>query len=73
MDEATVVPARAKDFEFAKMWWGLCEGLLRDGKVVPHRARLEGRGLSGVLDGLQLLREGKISGEKLVYRVNETT
>jgi NADPH:quinone reductase-like Zn-dependent oxidoreductase len=74
MDRATVVPGRVKDFEFAKMWWALCEDLLRDGRVVPHvRPRLGSGGLAGVLDGLQLLREGKISGEKLVYRVGETT
>jgi NADPH:quinone reductase-like Zn-dependent oxidoreductase len=72
MDGATMVPGRVKDFEFAKMWWRLCEDPLRDGKVVPHRVRLGRGGLGGVLDGLQLLRKGKISGEKLVYRVSET-
>ena len=73
MDGSTVVPGRAKDFDFAKTWWSLCENLLRDGKIVPHRARVERGGLGGVLDGLRLLREGKVSGEKLVYKVSETT
>jgi len=29
-------------------------------------------GLSGVAEGLQRLQDGKVSGEKLVYRISET-
>lgn len=66
------VPASLPDYEFGKMWWDVVEALLREHKIQPHKIYLGKDGLKGVVDGLQLLREGKISGEKLVYRVDET-
>ena len=55
--------------EFAKT----AEKLLKDGKFVPHPQRLEQGGLNGILEsGLQIMRDGKYSAEKLVYRVDES-
>ena len=64
-----MIPARVKDYEFAKMWSNLCEDIFLKGKVRPHNSKLERGELRGVLDGLQKLREERVSGEKLVYRL----
>ena len=66
------IPARREDFVFAGAFGGLVERLLGEGRLVVHRPRVREGGLRGVLGGLQELREGKISGEKLVYRIAET-
>ena len=59
----------AHGIEFAKT----AERLWKDGKFVPHPQRLEKGGLNGILDsGLQIMRDGKYSAEKLVYRVDES-
>lgn len=65
-------PASAEDFEFAKMFTTLTEKLLAGGKLKPHPVKLCEGGLQGVLEGLNLVRDGKVSGVKLVYRVADT-
>jgi hypothetical protein len=37
-----------------------------------HPPKVGKDGLQGVLDGLVQLKEGKVTGVKLVYRVDET-
>jgi len=61
--------AKPEDFEFGKTFWELSRGLLADGKVKVHRSSVNegGKGLEGALKGLQVMREGKVSGNKLVY------
>jgi len=66
------VPAKREDFEFTAMFWRLTENLVKEGKIKPHPIRVGGEGLVGVFDGMQQMREGKVSGVKLVYRVEET-
>lgn len=66
-------PANPKDFEFASMFAGITERLLEEKKLVPHPVVLKSGGLEGVLDGLELVRDGKVSGGKLVYRVADTS
>ena len=66
------VPAKEEDFEFAKMFWGLTEKLLAEGKFKVHPPSVRKGGLKGVLEGLQEMREEKVSGQKLVYKVSET-
>lgn len=63
------IPAAPGDLEFAKSFWELSRGLLADGKVVVHRPSVNkyGSGLDGVMNGLDALRDGKVSGEKLVF------
>ncbi|KAL4971247.1 chaperonin 10-like protein [Aspergillus desertorum] len=68
----TVYPAKPEDKEFAVHFATIAEALLRDGKVKVHRPRVGKEGLKGVIEGLKLLKEDKVSGEKLVYRVDET-
>lgn len=66
------VAAKPEDFEHAKMFWGVTERLVRDGKIKPHPVRVGKDGLLGVFDGLNQGREGRISGTKLVYRIADT-
>ena len=67
-----ILPVKKEDFEFAKMWMGLVDGLLAEGKLKVHPPSVRGKGLEGALEGMQEMREGKVSGVKLVYRVSET-
>lgn len=66
-------PASSEDFEHAKMFWALSEKLITAGQITAHPPKVGKDGLQGVFDGLQQFREGKISGVKLVYRVEETS
>ncbi|RDW65095.1 hypothetical protein BP6252_10746 [Coleophoma cylindrospora] len=58
----------AKDFEFFKGWVPMAESLLAEGKIKIHPTRV-GKGLEGVLDGMDFMKEGKVSGAKLVYTI----
>ncbi|KAJ8096550.1 chaperonin 10-like protein [Lipomyces tetrasporus] len=66
------IPAVPERFEFAKNWVEVVEPLFFAGNIKVPKPKIGKDGLKGVLDGLQLLRENKVSGEKLVYRVDET-
>lgn len=50
----------------------LIEPLLAQGKLKTHPIKVGKGGLYGVLEGLKLLEEGKVSGEKLVYNIADT-
>ncbi|KZP13848.1 GroES-like protein [Athelia psychrophila] len=47
-------------------------GYLDSGAIQPNRVELLPGGLSGIVAGLERLREGKVSGAKLVVRPQET-
>ncbi|KAL1952597.1 hypothetical protein VTO42DRAFT_4704 [Malbranchea cinnamomea] len=66
------LPVIPEDRDFAEKFSLLTEKLLAEGKIKVHKPKINEGGLKGVLDGLQLMREGKVSGEKLVYNVEET-
>ncbi|KAK9366860.1 chaperonin 10-like protein [Lipomyces kononenkoae] len=66
------VPAIPENYEFGKRWTSLVQRLLIAGEVMVLPPTIKRDGLKGVLEGLQLLRENKVSGEKLVYRVEDT-
>ena len=36
------------------------------------RSKMMPKGLDSVKDGIQLLRDNKVSGEKLLYRISDT-
>lgn len=61
--------ARPEDYEFVKAWTPFAAGLVAEGKVKPHRVELREGGFEGILEGLEDLKSGKVSGKKLVYRV----
>jgi hypothetical protein len=58
--------------EFAKKFFPLVEKLWSEGEWIEHPREVRSGGLVGVLDGMKDMKEGKISGYKLVYRVEET-
>ena len=56
--------------KFIGHWFATVAQPMVDGKKIkPQRVRLIPRGLKGVEEGWGLYREGKVSGEKLVYRI----
>jgi NADPH:quinone reductase-like Zn-dependent oxidoreductase len=65
-------PAKPEDKAFTEKWVPIAEGLLAEGKIKVHPPKVGQNGLAGVIDGLKLLKEDKVSGEKLVYNVSET-
>ncbi|KAM0335027.1 hypothetical protein ACHAQA_000061 [Verticillium albo-atrum] len=66
------VKANAEDRAFAERFLPLADQLLADGKVKVHKPKVLPGGLGGILEGLKLLEGRKVSGEKLVYNVDET-
>ncbi|KAI1213383.1 oxidoreductase-like protein [Annulohypoxylon truncatum] len=61
--------ATAEDHEFASKFWSVTEDLFAQGKLKAHPVSLREGGLDGILDGLEELRQGKVSGKKLVYKI----
>ncbi|KAJ5182535.1 Protein TOXD [Penicillium capsulatum] len=69
----TPVPAKPEDLEHAAKFAAVAEKLIAAGKIKPHVPKVNPGGLHGVLEGLELLKADKVSGEKLVYNVTETS
>jgi len=62
------IPANHEDFTKGAAFWALAEKLLAEGKLKVHPPKVEKGGLKGVFDGMKQLKEGKVSGTKLVYQ-----
>jgi hypothetical protein len=60
---------RPEDFEFMKKFVAMSQKLINGGKIKPHTLEVRPNGLEGVLDGLEDMKNGKVSGKKLVYKV----
>lgn len=58
--------------EVAGRFAAVVGGWLASGAVRAPRVRVVPGGLAGVGEGLRELREGKVKGQKLVYRISET-
>lgn len=60
---------KSGELEHAREFWELARDLLEDGKLKTTRPTVNrgGEGVEGVLKGLEELRKGRVSGEKLVY------
>ncbi|KAK3306440.1 chaperonin 10-like protein [Chaetomium strumarium] len=71
LDKGSPMPAIPEDFEHGVKFWELARELLAAGKIKPARADVNrgGNGLDGVLVGLKELKDGKVSGAKLVYTI----
>lgn len=67
-----VIPGKPEDKAYAEMFFPIAETLLAQGKVKVHPPTVGKEGLKGVLEGLEMLKSGKVSGEKLVYNVEDT-
>ncbi|KAM5545171.1 hypothetical protein V8D89_001282 [Ganoderma adspersum] len=48
------------------------EGFLRSGAFAPNEVEVVPGGLSGIVEGLEMLKQGKVAGKKLVVRPQET-
>ena len=46
--------------------------LIASSQIAVHPPKVGKDGLKGVIQGMDDLRDGKVSGVKLVYRVDET-
>jgi hypothetical protein len=62
-------PASEEDFNFMKTFIAISEKLVADGKIKPHNVDVREGGLEGVLRGLEDMKAGKISANKLVYKL----
>ncbi|CAG8090629.1 unnamed protein product [Penicillium olsonii] len=62
-------PANQEHLEFQAKFWKLSEELLAQGKLKTHPAEVQEGGLDAVLDGVDDLRQNKVSGVKLVYKI----
>lgn len=67
----TKFEANTEHNKFAKEWRDLAEEIFREGKVKPARIDVNrgGSGLEGVLNGLEEMRQEKVSGVKLIYTI----
>ena len=62
-------------FSVAKRFYRQISKYLESSSTKPfqtNRVKLLPNGLAGVKDGIELLKSGKVHGEKLVYRIAET-
>ena len=64
------VQSTHKDFGY--LWSRYLGRLLEDGRLKAHPYEIVPGGLNGVLTGLKDLKDGKASGVKYVYRIEET-
>ena len=64
--------ALREDVDWARRFAPLVEDLIAQGRLRTHRVVVKGGGLEGVIKGLEDLKEGLVSGGKLVYRVADT-
>ena len=62
-------PPNKQDEDFATEFYEVAEKLLSEGKIKPHPSLVREGGLEGVLEGLKDLKEKKVSGAKLVYKL----
>ncbi|KAH8693570.1 chaperonin 10-like protein [Talaromyces proteolyticus] len=67
--ENMVLHVSDAETEFAKQWVELADKLVGQRLIVPHPIDIRDGGLQGVLHGLTELKEGKIRGKKLVYKI----
>ncbi|KAF5349758.1 hypothetical protein D9758_010197 [Tetrapyrgos nigripes] len=58
--------------EFSRKSSRMLERLVAEGKVLPAPIKLFSNGLAGVQEGLEYLKSGKASGEKVVVRISDT-
>ncbi len=59
-------------FQVAAKYYRLLGRWLDEGSFKPNKVRLIPGGLAGVGGALKELQEGKVHGEKLVYRIAQT-
>lgn len=66
------IPANAFDYEFAVKFAKIAGELLSQGKLAAHPVSHQKGGLERVLEGVDMLRKGNVSGVKLVYTISDS-
>jgi hypothetical protein len=66
------VQGRVYDADICCRFWEISSKLIASAQLAVHPPKVGKDGLQGVLDGMVQLKEGKVTGVKLVYRVDET-
>lgn len=61
-------PRVMEDYELAVVYFRLSEKLMGEGKIKAHPPKT-GKGLKEALEGLDEMRQGKVSGAKLTYKI----
>ncbi len=69
--EGELWEAVPEDWELGKRFVVVVEEFLEKGMIKNHPTSLRSGGLEAVLSGMEELKSGKVSGVKLVYRVDE--
>lgn len=66
--------AKPEDRKFAGTFWEVSKDLLADGRIKVAKIAVDqgGKGLEGVLKGLEDMKQGRVSGTKLVYRIESS-
>lgn len=70
--ESAVPAAHTKDVDFAQKYFVLFGRLLAEGLFKTNRPRVIPGGLRGTEEGMQLLKNKKVSAEKLVVNIADT-
>ncbi|KAH8664780.1 chaperonin 10-like protein [Ilyonectria robusta] len=65
-----ILPASEEDHQLATEFYQALPSLLSQGKIRPNTPWVIDQGLGGVNEGFQAFRDGKISGYKIVYKLN---
>jgi NADPH:quinone reductase-like Zn-dependent oxidoreductase len=70
--ETILIKRFHEDRKYGEALMKFTESLLQDGSLRAPRIRLAAGGLGGISNGLRLLQDNLISGEKVVVRVRDT-
>ncbi|PPJ61204.1 hypothetical protein CBER1_10283 [Cercospora berteroae] len=70
--EGEKIQAQLEDFILGRQYMDIAEKLWAKGQLKMHPQRVGSKGLYGTLEGMQEMRDSKLSGEKLVYRIEDT-
>ncbi|KAF8491583.1 dehydrogenase [Russula emetica] len=68
----SMVPELLRRGTDGKWYVDLFKQILATGKVKPVPVLIQPNGLAGVKDGLQYMQDGKVSAQKLTYRISDT-
>ena len=55
--------------QFGVDLWAIAQKLVDEGKLQHHPLRVLDGGLQAVIDGMELVKRGAVSGEKIVVRL----
>ncbi|KAF2635624.1 oxidoreductase-like protein [Massarina eburnea CBS 473.64] len=61
--------ASKEDYDYGVKFWKVAQELINQGKIRTHPTEVRSGGLEAIPQGLQDLKDGKVSGKKLVYKI----